>query len=200
MSLTLQSACQINTSQNHAISGQVRQRPTNFRSQSVNAGYRSSVQPHAPVRAPHASRAPRARQSTRMPRCALRAARLAPQRAPDFPAACPGARFAPRASRRTPRAAARARQPSRMPGTKTSEKSWKTPPPGITKRVRSRSAIETTHTRTGEPGRLLFQPDAIVAKRYSHFTRKKKISEKSWKTRSRLKGREAACEVSHARL
>jgi hypothetical protein len=38
-----------------------------------------------------------------------------------------------RAQRRTPRAGARAKQLSRTPGTKTSEKSWKT---------RSRSAIE----------------------------------------------------------
>jgi len=53
-----------------------------------------------------------------------------------------GARAAPHAARRTPRAKARAKQFSRLPGTKTSEKSWKTPPSGITKRVRSRSANE----------------------------------------------------------
>jgi len=47
-----------------------------------------------------------------------------------------------RAERRTPSRRARAKQFSRMHGTKTSEKSWMTPPSGIAKRVRSRSANE----------------------------------------------------------
>jgi hypothetical protein len=112
--------------------------------------------------APHASR----------PSAPNNSAAFAPERAPNNSAARPGARTAPhasrpsarqtaqppapvRAQRRTPRARARAKQLSRMLGTKTSEKSWKT---------RSRSAIETTHTRTGEPGRLLFQPSGGIAK------------------------------------
>jgi hypothetical protein len=64
--------------------------------------------------APHASR-PSTREGAQPP-ALVRAKRrtLAPQRAPSSSAACPGAREAPHA-----RASARAKQLSRLPGTKT---------------------------------------------------------------------------------
>ena len=84
----------------------------------------------------------------------------------------------PRAKRRG-RAPARARHVSRMPGTKTSEKSWKT---------RLRSASEATHTRAGDDpgkhpkgwtGELLFQPTAIDAKQSSRSYPKMQKAERN---------------------
>jgi hypothetical protein len=74
--------------------------------------------------------------TTPQPRAALqvreRPSRLSALRSRISPLGC--ARSAARHAR------ACAKEYSRMPGTKTSEKSWKTPPSGITKRVRSRSS------------------------------------------------------------